>query len=73
MEKVKADGKIECQAVGVEFTNSMDNRNKENSRRGAVRINQLDLLNTIETSNLEGLSITPQNDDEIVTDSEDDE
>ena len=72
MEKSKEDG-VEREAIGVEFSTSMNSRNSSNNRRGGVRINQDSIMKTIEEGDLKGLDIKPPEVGEIVTDSESDD
>jgi hypothetical protein len=73
METSKVDTKLEREAIGKEFTHSMESRNHENDRRGGIRINQDEIMRGIEAGNLKGLDIEPPQVDEIVTDSESDD
>ena len=72
MEDQKVDDRIEREAVGKEFTHSMEVRNHENNRRGGIRINQTDLTKAMAAGDLKGLDIEPKQVDEIVTDSDSD-
>ena len=73
MEKSNPEDQIEREAIGLEFSTSMNSRNIWNNRRGGVRINQNSIMKTIEDNDLKGLDIKPPEVGEIVTDSESDE
>lgn len=73
MDSNKSIEQIEREVIGTEFVHSMEVRNHENSRRGAIRINQADLLKAMENSDAKGMDISPKSCGEIVTDSESDE